>query len=61
MVVSLRRKKWPNKELDLGHWLKECNLWDFSKAGGIQKKGKACHSHMLKWASVPFSVKLIEL
>lgn len=49
-VIRLRRRKWPNKGMDLGTRLQECNLVVFSQTEGKAEKGKACPSHMLKWA-----------
>lgn len=40
LVVSLKRRKWPNKGIDLGGSLQEYNLMVFSKAEGMGKKGQ---------------------
>ena len=41
LVVSLRRRKWPNKGIDLWDELQECNQMVFNKAEGMGEKGKA--------------------
>lgn len=47
LVVSFRRRKRPNKGIDLDLFFRKCNLMIFSKAEGMWKKGKACWSHTL--------------
>lgn len=53
LVVSFRKREWPNKGTDLGGWLQECNLMVFRKAEGIGEEGKACQICVLQWARAP--------
>lgn len=53
LVVGLKIKKRPNKEIDLGGQIQEHNVMEFGKAHKKGEKGKDIQRHMLKWVSVP--------
>ena len=36
LIVSLRRRKWAIKGIELDDWLYKCNLMDFNKAEGLE-------------------------
>lgn len=48
LVISLRRRKCPNKGIDWVAGREESNLTGFSKVEGIGEKGKACQSYVLR-------------
>lgn len=46
MVVSLRRKNWTNKGIDLSGYIYECNLVVFSKTVEMGGKGKLARAKL---------------
>lgn len=44
LVISLSRRKWPNRGIDLGSYLQECNLMVLARNGGRTRPARATWS-----------------